>query len=180
MKSVISLPTSCKHPPGLPEMLLASPPFSVGGVYISFLVLPCWTPSPSLALTLISMLGSKCHLKTLKPGNGYGEGRENPKAFLSPSTTSASLPPSQPAPTLPAFPPQAFMSLASVIPWSPRERPASGSRSQPCTVMRTSTAAWKLSPRWDGNTEHCLEGPANTSSGAIPAHDQVPVPEEKA
>lgn len=38
--------------------------------YISPLVLLCWTPSPPLALTLISMLGSRCHLKTLKPGNG--------------------------------------------------------------------------------------------------------------
>lgn len=75
-----------------------------------------------------------------------------------------SLPPSQPALTLPAFPPQAFMSLASATPWSPRGRPAFGSRSQPCTVTRTLTAAWKPSPRWDGSTEHCLEGAENTSS----------------
>lgn len=73
MKSDIPVPSSCRYPPGLPQTLLALPPFSFWGgkVYISPIVLQCWTPSLSLALTLISMLGSRCHLKTMKPGNVY-------------------------------------------------------------------------------------------------------------
>lgn len=46
LKSSTSSPSSCKYPHGLPQMLLASPSFSVReGIYINALVLPCWTPS---------------------------------------------------------------------------------------------------------------------------------------
>lgn len=92
MKSVISLPSSCECPRGPPRRCWLHLLSLFGGGYLSRLVLPCWSPSPSLALTRISMLGSRCRLKTLKPENGSWEGREGPKAFLSPTTTSASLP----------------------------------------------------------------------------------------
>lgn len=91
MKSSTSPPSSCKYPHGLPWMLLASPSFSVReGIYINALVLPCWTPSPLLALNLISVLGSWWHLKTLKPGSGYWEGNLSITQY-----TSTCLHPSQ-------------------------------------------------------------------------------------
>lgn len=71
MKSDIPVPSSCRYPPAPDVAGFASFLFLGGKGYISPVVLQCWTPSLSLALTLISMLGSRCHLKTLKPGNVY-------------------------------------------------------------------------------------------------------------
>lgn len=71
IKSHIPVPSSCRYPPA---------PDVAGFAFFLFLgekgcirpvVLQCWTPSLSLALTLISMVGSRCHLKTLNPGNVY-------------------------------------------------------------------------------------------------------------
>lgn len=45
MKSSTLLPSSCKCPHGLPQMLLAALSFSAReGIYINALDLLCWTP----------------------------------------------------------------------------------------------------------------------------------------
>lgn len=153
----------CRCSPGFPQMLLAA--HSLLGRGFTLMLLPyyaglhphCWPLTSFPCLEQMAL--------------------ENPEAwkwllggepFCHP--VHLSLPPSQPALTLPAFPPQGFMSLASATLWCPRGRRASGCRSQPCTVTRTLTAAWKPSSRWDRSTERCREGPGNTSSApSLPA-----------